>query len=281
MCSTRCASRSRTARSRSCGPTARCATRRASQLIAAMNPCRCGWYGIRCGLPLPGGEPERYLRRVSGPLLDRIDLRVVMPRLDTVELVRDARPEDSAIVAARIEARLGASHAARRRAPQRVAPRSSAARGLRHGRRDAADPRGGLRGAGVDRAQRPPRPAGRAHHRRPHGAGARRQHGDPGCRGAARPVPGDGRGRHDPARSARRAARRGSGWPARRAWETSPSSACWPPGVTRARPWRLSRGWTSSGLTRSSPGRPGHGAGPGWRPPSAPRPPTPAVQSEP
>ena len=47
-------------------------------------------------------EPQRYLRRVSGPLLDRIDLRVVMPRLDTVELVRDARPEDSASVAARI-----------------------------------------------------------------------------------------------------------------------------------------------------------------------------------
>ena len=58
------------------------------QLIAAMNPCRCGWYGdpvraCRC----PVREPQRYLRRVSGPLLDRIDLRVVMPRLDATELV--------------------------------------------------------------------------------------------------------------------------------------------------------------------------------------------------
>ena len=73
------------------------------QLIAAMNPCRCGWYGdpvraCRC----PVREPLRYMRRVSGPLLDRIDLRVVMPRLDATELVGAARPEPSASVAARI-----------------------------------------------------------------------------------------------------------------------------------------------------------------------------------
>jgi magnesium chelatase family protein len=73
------------------------------QLIAAMNPCRCGWSGdperaCRC----PAREPQRYLRRVSGPLLDRIDLRVVMPRVDTPELVGDAHPEASASVAARI-----------------------------------------------------------------------------------------------------------------------------------------------------------------------------------
>jgi magnesium chelatase family protein len=75
------------------------------QLIAAMNPCRCGWSGdaertCRC----PPHEPERYLRRVSGPLLDRIDLRVVMPRLLPDELVGDARPEASSVVSARIRA---------------------------------------------------------------------------------------------------------------------------------------------------------------------------------
>ncbi len=58
------------------------------QLIAAMNPCRCGWHGdpdrrCRC----PAREPERYMRRVSGPLLDRIDLRVVMPRMDAEQLI--------------------------------------------------------------------------------------------------------------------------------------------------------------------------------------------------
>jgi len=73
------------------------------QLIAAMNPCRCGWYGdperrCRC----PAREPERYQRRVSGPLLDRVDLRVVMPRLDPGALVDAAQPESSVQVAQRI-----------------------------------------------------------------------------------------------------------------------------------------------------------------------------------
>jgi magnesium chelatase family protein len=74
------------------------------QLIAAMNPCRCGWDGDperHCACP--AREPERYRRRVSGPLADRIDLRVVMPRMEPGELVALARPEPSAVVAARIE----------------------------------------------------------------------------------------------------------------------------------------------------------------------------------
>jgi magnesium chelatase family protein len=75
------------------------------QLIAAMNPCRCGWHGdpertCRC----PAGDPERYRRRVSGPLLDRIDLQVVMPRLEPDRLVDDAAPESSTQVARRIRA---------------------------------------------------------------------------------------------------------------------------------------------------------------------------------
>ncbi len=74
------------------------------QLIAAMNPCRCGWQGDperRCHCP--AREPERYMRRVSGPLLDRIDLRVVMPRMLPEQLVDEARPESSAVVAARVK----------------------------------------------------------------------------------------------------------------------------------------------------------------------------------
>lgn len=75
------------------------------QLIAAMNPCRCGWDGdpersCRC----PTGEPARYRRRVSGPLLDRIDLRVAMPRMGAAGLVAGDRPESSAVVATRIHA---------------------------------------------------------------------------------------------------------------------------------------------------------------------------------
>jgi magnesium chelatase family protein len=73
------------------------------QLVAASNPCRCGWWGdaerpCRC----PHGEPQRYVRRVSGPLLDRIDLRVTMPRVRARDLLLGPSPEPSSAVAARI-----------------------------------------------------------------------------------------------------------------------------------------------------------------------------------
>jgi magnesium chelatase family protein len=82
------------------------------QLVAAMNPCRCGWDGdglraCRC----PVGEPERYRRRVSGPLLDRIDVRVRMARLTAEELVGPRGGEPSAPVAARIARAWEASQA--------------------------------------------------------------------------------------------------------------------------------------------------------------------------
>jgi magnesium chelatase family protein len=73
------------------------------QLIAAMNPCPCGFAGTsdracRC----PGLVPERYQRRVSGPLRDRIDLWIAMPRVAPSALVGGPEPEGSATVAARI-----------------------------------------------------------------------------------------------------------------------------------------------------------------------------------
>jgi magnesium chelatase family protein len=73
------------------------------QLMAAMNPCRCGYHGDPerpCLCPL--GEPERYVRRVSGPLLDRLDLRVELPRVAPEALLAEPEPEASAVVAARI-----------------------------------------------------------------------------------------------------------------------------------------------------------------------------------
>ncbi|MBI2776221.1 MAG: ATP-binding protein [Chloroflexi bacterium] len=74
------------------------------QLVAAMNPCRCGFAGtdLPCTCPLYG--PERYVGRISGPLRDRIDLWVGMPRLRAAALVGGTEPEDSATVAARIAA---------------------------------------------------------------------------------------------------------------------------------------------------------------------------------
>lgn len=74
------------------------------QLIAAMNPCPCGFAGSipedRCRCTI--GEIDRYGRRVSGPLRDRIDLWVSMPRVPAATLVGTADPEDSATVAQRI-----------------------------------------------------------------------------------------------------------------------------------------------------------------------------------
>jgi magnesium chelatase family protein len=75
------------------------------QLVAAMNPCPCGMAGVDgqtcgCGATVA----ERYLARISGPLRDRIDLWVLMPRVPPAALVRAAEPEGSRTVAARIAA---------------------------------------------------------------------------------------------------------------------------------------------------------------------------------
>jgi magnesium chelatase family protein len=73
------------------------------QLVAAMNPCRCGHFNdprgrCRC----PPGDAERYVRRVSGPLLDRIDLRLEMAPVPPDDLLSGPPPEGSALVAERI-----------------------------------------------------------------------------------------------------------------------------------------------------------------------------------
>jgi magnesium chelatase family protein len=74
------------------------------QLIAAMNPCPCGFAGSypedRCRCR--PGEIDRYAQRVSGPLRDRIDLWVSMPRVPAAALVSGTEPEASATVAVRI-----------------------------------------------------------------------------------------------------------------------------------------------------------------------------------
>jgi magnesium chelatase family protein len=73
------------------------------QVVAAMNPCRCGFHDDpERSCSCPPGEPERYVRRVSGPLLDRLDLRVEMRRVRPIDLVSDDHPEPSAAVASRI-----------------------------------------------------------------------------------------------------------------------------------------------------------------------------------
>ena len=74
------------------------------QLVAAMNPCPCGWAGDGSGRCRCGSEAiARYRGRISGPLLDRIDLQVEVPRLPARDLrPQPGRDEASATVRARV-----------------------------------------------------------------------------------------------------------------------------------------------------------------------------------
>ncbi|AIO42026.1 AAA domain family protein [Burkholderia cenocepacia] len=77
----------------------------ACQLIAAMNPCPCGWHGDPSGrCRCTPDAAARYLRKLSGPLLDRIDIQIDLPALSPAELASRATApgEPSAAVAARV-----------------------------------------------------------------------------------------------------------------------------------------------------------------------------------
>lgn len=66
------------------------------QLVAAMNPCPCGWAGDASGRCRCSADAvRRYRARISGPLLDRIDLHVDVPRLPPAELRPDAPEGES------------------------------------------------------------------------------------------------------------------------------------------------------------------------------------------
>ncbi|HEY3247392.1 MAG TPA: YifB family Mg chelatase-like AAA ATPase [bacterium] len=72
-------------------------------LVAAMNPCPCGYHGDgrrECLCTPP--QINRYLRRVSGPLLDRIDLHVEVPRVSPADLIAQGPAEPSAAIRARV-----------------------------------------------------------------------------------------------------------------------------------------------------------------------------------
>lgn len=83
------------------------------QLVAAMNPCPCGWAGDPSGRCLCSDEAiRRYRGRISGPLLERIDLHVEVPRLPPTALRTDGPPgECSARVRERVLAARTRQHA--------------------------------------------------------------------------------------------------------------------------------------------------------------------------
>lgn len=73
------------------------------QLIAAMNPCKCGMAsepGHRCARG-PRCR-EDYQARISGPLLDRIDIRIDVPSVSAADLIKPSASESSAVVAQRV-----------------------------------------------------------------------------------------------------------------------------------------------------------------------------------
>lgn len=74
-------------------------------LMAAMNPCPCGYYGdpvheCTCSQR----QIQNYQQRVSGPLLDRIDIHIDVPRVDYDKLTNDRFGEPSAVIRRRVEA---------------------------------------------------------------------------------------------------------------------------------------------------------------------------------
>src|SRR5207248_3395087 len=73
-------------------------------LVAAMNPCKCGFYGdatreCRC----TPGQIQQYLGKISGPLLDRIDIHVEVPAVPFKELRGNSEAESSADMRGRVE----------------------------------------------------------------------------------------------------------------------------------------------------------------------------------
>lgn len=74
-------------------------------LICSMNPCPCGWYGdpdhpCRCSPQ----EIRRYTRKLSGPLLDRIDIHIRVPKVEYKDLASKRKCEPSATIRKRVTA---------------------------------------------------------------------------------------------------------------------------------------------------------------------------------
>jgi magnesium chelatase family protein len=74
-------------------------------LVCAMNPCRCGWYGHPSGrCTCSESQVEQYMRRISGPLLDRIDMHIEVPSVEYEALRRREAPESSSEIRRRVNA---------------------------------------------------------------------------------------------------------------------------------------------------------------------------------
>ena len=92
-------------------------------LLCAMNPCKCGWYGHPSGrCRCSPGQVKQYLGKLSGPMLDRIDLFAQVPPLEFENLADRAPGESSAAIRARVLQ-------ARQRQQERFGPHGPACNG--------------------------------------------------------------------------------------------------------------------------------------------------------
>lgn len=82
------------------------------QLVAAMNPCPCGYYGdpFKACTCAPSAV-TRYQKRISGPMLDRIDIHIEVPRVDYEKLSTDRMGESSETIRKRVQAARDIQHA--------------------------------------------------------------------------------------------------------------------------------------------------------------------------
>ena len=74
-------------------------------LVGAMNPCRCGWYGHPSGrCSCTETQVRKYAERISGPMLDRMDIHVNVPSVEYEAMRRREAAESSAAIRARVNA---------------------------------------------------------------------------------------------------------------------------------------------------------------------------------
>jgi magnesium chelatase family protein len=74
------------------------------QLVAAMNPCPCGYWGdLQKNCTCSMTNIMKYQKRISGPILDRIDIHITVPRVEYSKLTGDRFGESSAVIKKRVE----------------------------------------------------------------------------------------------------------------------------------------------------------------------------------
>lgn len=71
-------------------------------LVAAMNPCPCGYFPNRNQCSCSEGEVKRYLSKISGPILDRIDVTIEAPKVDIKQLAANGMNESSTEIKRRV-----------------------------------------------------------------------------------------------------------------------------------------------------------------------------------